>query len=76
MKPLTTDQVQAIVPAFLRPKDAALYMGISRRQLSNWTRKGLLAKSRIGPRCTLYAVADLHAAVARFRVGGFVHGRN
>lgn len=63
-----------ITPAFLRPEDAARYVGISRRQLSNWNRDGLVPCSRLGKRLTLYAVADLNAAVLKFRTGSV--GRN
>lgn len=58
-----------IRPGFLRPNDAAKFLGISRRHISNLTRRGLLPVSRIGARLSLYAVADLEDAVARFRVG-------
>ncbi len=58
-----------IRPGFLRPNDAAKFLGISRRHVSNLTRRGLLPVSRIGSRLSLYAVADLESAVARFRVG-------
>ena len=59
----------AVRPAYLRPAEAARFLGISRRHVSNLTRRGLLPVSRIGARLTLYAVADLEAAVASFRVG-------
>ena len=58
-----------IRPGFLRPNDAATYLGISRRHISNLTRRGLLPVARIGSRLSLYAVADLESAVASFRVG-------
>ncbi len=58
-----------IEPAFLRPDLAARYLGVSRRCLFNWTRLGLVPVARIGQRVTLYATADLRAAVGKFRVG-------
>lgn len=58
-----------IAPAFLRPEQAAKRNGVCRRTLSNWTRQGLLPVHRVGKRITLYAVADLDAAIAKFRVG-------
>lgn len=56
-----------IQPAFLRPKPAAFYLSISRRHLSNLTRRGVLPVIRTGKRCTLYARADLDKAMQRFR---------
>lgn len=55
--------------AFLRPDLAARYLGVSRRTLSNWTRRGVVPVSRVGRRISLYATADLRAAVERFKVG-------
>lgn len=60
---------RGIEPAFLRPDMAARYLGVSRRCLANWTSRGLVPVSRMGSRMTLYATADLRAAVGKFRVG-------
>jgi hypothetical protein len=58
-----------VEPAFLRPNPAADFTSVSRRTLANWARHGLLPVHRIGPRVTLYAVADLRACIAKFRIG-------
>lgn len=56
-----------VVPAFLRPKDAAVYLSISERQLRTYSRAGLLPCSRLGRRLVLFARADLDAAMRRLR---------
>ncbi len=56
-------------PAFLRPDEIARRGSVSRRTVSNWIRTGLLPVSRIGPRCTLVAVADFDAFIRKFRTG-------
>ncbi len=60
--------VNEVEPAFLRPAQAAHFLGVSRRHVANLTRRGVLPVSRVGKRLTLYATADLKAAIARFRV--------
>ncbi len=60
--------VSAITPAFLRPEQAATYLSISRRHLTDLTSRGVLPAARIGRRLTLYAKADLDAAVRSFTI--------
>ena len=54
-------------PAFLRPAAAALFLGISRRQLGRLTARRVLPVSRLGRKLVLYGRGDLEKAVARFR---------
>ncbi len=58
----------APVPAFLRPEDAAAYCGVSRRWLNKLVAAGTLPVIRPSKRLTLYARADLEAALHRFRI--------
>jgi excisionase family DNA binding protein len=57
-----------VVPAFLRPADAAKYLGVSARTIRAWQNQRILPFSRMSKRCVLISVADLDAAVERFRV--------
>ena len=47
---------------------AARYLGISRRYLSQMTAQGRLPFIRLGPRCVLYDRGDLDAFLAASRV--------
>jgi excisionase family DNA binding protein len=63
--------VTAPVPTvFLRPAEAAKYLGISKRYLATLARNGTVRPCRLSRRVTLYAVADLDAAVLRLREPG------
>jgi len=64
-----TPEPVAIVPAFLRPEQAAAYCSVDRRTINDWAKKGLLHPARIGRRCTLYSRRDLETAVESFMVG-------
>lgn len=55
-------------PAFLRPGDAAKYLGVSARTIRAWQTQRLLPFARMSKRCVLISVADLDAAVEKFRV--------
>ncbi|MEI6210614.1 MAG: helix-turn-helix domain-containing protein [bacterium] len=55
-------------PAFLRPGNAARYLGVSARTVRSWQTKGLLPFSRVSKRCVLIAVSDLDAFAAKCRV--------
>lgn len=54
-----------IQPAFFRPDQAASYLSISKRHLSDLP----IRKAKIGRRCALYAKADLDAFVASLTKG-------
>ena len=53
--------------AFLRPVDAARYLGMSRRQLARLTERRVLPVSRLGRKLILYGRGDLEKAIRRFR---------
>ncbi len=53
---------------YIRPPDAATFLGISERHLRTLQRKGALPAYRLGRKCTVYRVEDLHKAMSRFRV--------
>jgi len=55
-------------PAFLRPGDAAKYLGVSARTIRSWQTQRLLPFARMSKRCVLISVADLDAAVGKCRV--------
>ena len=60
-----TTESPTITPAFFRPEQAAAYISISKRHLSDLP----IPKARIGRKCTLYARADLDAFVASLTRG-------
>ena len=54
---------------YFRRADAARYLGVSVRQLSVWTKAGLVACGKMSHKVCLYKLADLDAAFDRMRVG-------
>ncbi len=54
--------------AFLRRKQAAVYLGISERALSEWQRRGIIPFYKPARRVCTFAVADLEKAMRRFKV--------
>jgi len=52
---------------YLRPDEAAKLLGISRRCLSNWQKRRVIAFYRIG-RTVIFKRADIEAALSRFRI--------
>lgn len=63
-----------VQPAYLRPEGAAKYCCISRRYLATLTARGVFPCTRMGRKLTLYARADLDAAIARLRTGAIGEG--
>lgn len=57
------DKRSAVDPAFLRPDNAAWYLGISRRHLGELTRLGVIPAARMGRKCTLYGRAELERII-------------
>jgi len=62
-----------VTPAFLRPADAAKYLGVSARTIRAWQNQRVLPFSRMSKRCVLISVVDLDAAVGKFRVEAAGH---
>lgn len=54
----------------LKAGQAAQYLGISRRALTDFSQAGLIAYSRISNRLFLYRKRDLDAFLDAHRVGG------
>jgi len=71
MKGLTTigdkDMATPLPRLYLRPDEAALVIGVSRRTLSAWQSARVIGFRRIG-RTILFSVADIQAAVDRYRI--------
>ena len=59
---------EASVPRlYLRPDEAARAIGVSRRTLSAWQSARVIGFRRVG-RTVLFSVADIQAAVDRYRI--------
>ena len=71
MNGLTTigdkDTAPSLPRLYLRPDEAARVIGVSRRTLSAWQSARVIAFRRIG-RTILFSVADIHAAMERYRI--------
>ncbi|MGD1019860.1 MAG: helix-turn-helix domain-containing protein [Verrucomicrobiia bacterium] len=52
---------------YLRPNEAARAIGVSRRTLSEWQSSRLIGFRRVG-RTVLFSVADILAAIERYRI--------
>ena len=55
-------------PAYLRKSDAAAYLSISPRTLTDWQRRGIVPHHKPCRKVCLFAVADLENAMSRFRI--------
>ena len=61
-------QVTRVVsPAYLRKADAARYLSISIRTLTDWMQKRIVPFIKLSHRVCLFRPADLDAAMNRFR---------
>ena len=54
--------------AFLRKREAAAYLSIAVRTLSDWQRRGIVPHFKPSRKVCLFAVADLDRAMRRFRI--------
>lgn len=66
MQTKTTERT-TIEPEFLRPPQAARFLGISRRYLSTLTAIKAVPVHRLGPRCVRYRRSELIEAMQTFR---------
>ena len=64
---LKAESHATLPPAFLRPAEAARFLGVSRRQLGRLTARRVLPVSRLGKKLILYGRLDLERAVNRYR---------
>ena len=72
MNELTTigdnkDTAAPLPRLYLRPDEAARVIGVSRRTLSAWQSARVIGFRRIG-RTVLFSVADIQAAIDRYRI--------
>lgn len=60
-------EVAIIKPNYLRSAAAAKYLGVSVRTLTNWVQARMVAQIKPSERVSLFRIADLDAALNRFR---------
>jgi len=58
----------AINPAYLRRDEAAAYLSVSPRTISEWQRQRVISYTKPRPKCVLFKRSDLDAAMQRFTV--------
>ncbi len=63
----TSDKTYA-TPGYLRRRDAARFLGISLRTLSEWQRARVVPFIRVSHRITLFKLTDLERAMERFTI--------
>jgi len=57
-----------VLPGYLRKEDAAKYLNISIRTLTDWMRCGIVAYMKLSRKVCLFRQADLDSAMTRYRV--------
>lgn len=63
------DNKSSVIPCgYIRRKEAANYLGISSRTLSNWQSRRIIPFVKVGHRLALFRIADLDRAMKRFTV--------
>jgi excisionase family DNA binding protein len=55
--------------AYLRRKEAARYLGISERTLSDWQRRRLIPFAKPSERVCLFRVTDLDRSIEKMMIG-------
>ena len=66
---MTTKEIK---PRCLKAGNAAAYMNISRRYLSEISQQGRIPYHKIGTRCLVYDIADLDRFLDECKIGGEV----
>jgi len=61
------ETTRGVSPAYLRKADAARYLSISIRTLTEWMQKRIVPYIKLSHRVCLFRQADLDAAMNRFR---------
>jgi excisionase family DNA binding protein len=56
-----------VAPGYLRPSDAAIYLGVSNRFLADLVSRRMIPSISLGRKCRLFAKSDLDKALMRFR---------
>lgn len=59
---------------YIRRKEAAKYLGISLRTLTDWQQKRIIPFVNISHRVTLFRIADLDHAMSRFTINAVGEG--
>lgn len=57
-----------VLPGYLRKADAARYLNISIRTLTDWMQRGTVAYMKLSRKVCLFRQADLDAAMDRYRI--------
>ena len=60
---------QPVRPGYLRKADAARYLNVSIRTLTDWMQRGVVAYMKLSWKVCLFRQADLDAAMNRYRIG-------
>ena len=55
-------------PGYMRRNEAAQYLGVAPRTLSDWQRRRMIPFIRAGRKCVLFRADDLDKALGRYRV--------
>ncbi len=55
-------------PAYMRRPEAARYLGVSTRTITEWQRRRIIPHVRMGRKCVLFPVIGLDAAMGKFTV--------
>ena len=59
---------QVVLPGYMRKGDAARYLNISIRTLTDWMRSGIVACMKLSRKVCLFRQMDLDQAMTRYRV--------
>lgn len=66
IKPGSDSDSRFKLGGYMRRVDAAKYLGISMRTLTNWQQRKVVPVVQVGRRVTLFRIADLDRALRRF----------
>ena len=53
---------------YMRREQAAVFLGVSTRTISEWQRRRLIPHVKMGRKCVLFKRADLERAIDKFTV--------
>jgi len=66
IKPGSDNNIRIKSGGYIRRADAAKYLGISMRTLTNWQQRQVIPVVQVGHRITLFRTADLDRCLKRF----------
>jgi excisionase family DNA binding protein len=58
----------SIQPEFMRREDAANYLGVSTRTISNWQALRIIPHVKAGKKCVLYKKSEIDAAMEKMTI--------